>query len=84
MHRVALDYGTRWERELAVLTVAEAERALAEGEFPPGSMGPKIESAGRFVEGGGRAVITAPGRLRAAVDGEDGTWVVRDREAAPA
>jgi carbamate kinase len=85
VHRVALDYGTRWERELAVMTVADAERALAEGEFPPGSMGPKIESAGRFVEsGGGRAVITAPGRLRAAVAGQDGTWVVRDREASPA
>jgi carbamate kinase len=83
--RVALDYGTRWERELATITVADAERALAAGEFPPGSMGPKVESAGRFVEAGaGRAVITAPGRLRAAVNGEDGTWVVRDHEAAPA
>jgi carbamate kinase len=48
-------------------------------------MGPKVESAGRFVEAsGGRAMITAPGRLRAAVEGADGTWVVRDREAAPA
>jgi carbamate kinase len=83
--RVALDYGTRWERELAVITVADAERALADGEFPPGSMGPKVESAGRFVQGGrGRAVITAPGRRRAAVEGEDGTWVVHDPEAAPA
>ena len=83
--RVALDYGTRWERELATLTVADAERALADGEFPAGSMGPKIESARRFVEAGrGRAVITAPGRLVAAVDGEDGTWVVPDREAARA
>ena len=83
--RVALDYGTRWERELATITVADAERALAEGEFPPGSMGPKVESAGHFVEaGGGRAVITAPGRLRAAVEGDDGTWVVGDREAARA
>jgi carbamate kinase len=83
--RVALDFGTRWERALATITVADAERALAEGEFPPGSMGPKVESAGRFVEGGhGRAVITAPGRLRAAVEGEDGTWVVPDREAAQA
>jgi carbamate kinase len=83
--RVALDFGTRWERALATITVADAERALAEGEFPPGSMSPKVESAGRFVEGGrGRAVITAPGRLRAAVEGEDGTWVVPDREAAQA
>ncbi|HWM10272.1 MAG TPA: carbamate kinase, partial [Solirubrobacteraceae bacterium] len=81
--RVALDYGTRWERELSAITVAEAERAMADGEFPPGSMGPKIEAAGRFVgAGGGRAVITAPGRMLAAVAGEDGTWVVP--EAVPA
>ena len=47
-------------------------------------MGPKIESARRFVEGGGHAVITTPGHLRAAVDGEDGTWVVPDEEAVTA
>jgi carbamate kinase len=80
--RVALDYGTRWERELERITVSDAERALAEGEFPAGSMGPKIESARRFVEGGGHAVITTPGHLVAAVEGGDGTWVVPDREAA--
>ena len=78
--RVALDFGTRWERELAWLTVADALRGLEDGEFPAGSMGPKIESAGRFVEAGrGRAVITTAGRLAAAVDGEDGTWIVPRR-----
>jgi carbamate kinase len=82
--RVAIDYGTRWERELERITVSDAKRALAGGEFPPGSMGPKIESARRFVEGGGHAVITTPGHLRAAVDGEDGTWVVPDDEAVTA
>lgn len=82
--RVAIDYGTRWERELERITVSEAERALAEGEFPAGSMGPKIESARRFVDGGGSAVITSPGRLVAAVEGEDGTWVVPDHEAVSA
>jgi carbamate kinase len=82
--RVALDYGTRWERQLDRLTMSEAERALAEGEFPAGSMGPKIESARRFVAGGGSAVITSPGRLVAAVEGDDGTWVVPDREAISA
>jgi carbamate kinase len=82
--RVAIDYGTRWERELERITVADADRALAEGEFPPGSMGPKIESARHFVAGGGSAVITTPGHLRAAVEGEDGTWVVPDREAVSA
>jgi carbamate kinase len=82
--RVAIDYGTRWERELERITVSDAERALAAGEFPPGSMGPKIESARHFVEGGGTAVITTPGHLRAAVEGDDGTWVVPDEEAVSA
>jgi carbamate kinase len=83
--RVAVDFGTRWERELSRLTVSEALRGLADGEFPAGSMGPKIESAQRFVEGGrGRAVITTAGRLAAAVEGEDGTWVVADRAAVSA
>ena len=82
--RVAIDYGTRWERELERITVSDAVRALAEGEFPPGSMGPKIESARHFVDGGGSAVITTPGHLRAAVDGDDGTWVVPDEEAVSA
>jgi carbamate kinase len=83
--RVAVDFGTRWERELARLTVSEALRGLADGEFPAGSMGPKIESAQRFVEGGrGRAVITTAGRLAAAVAGEDGTWVVADRDVVSA
>jgi carbamate kinase len=78
--RVAVDFGTRWERELSRITVSEALRGLEEGEFPAGSMGPKIESASRFVQGGhGRAVITSAGRLAPAVAGEDGTWVVADR-----
>jgi carbamate kinase len=80
--RVALDFGTRWERELALLTIADALQGIEDGEFPAGSMGPKIEAAGRFVEGGrGRAVITTAGRLAAAVDGEDGTWIVPTRES---
>jgi len=81
--RVAVDFGTRWQRELSRITVSEALRGLADGEFPAGSMGPKIESAQRFVEAGrGRAVITTAARLAAAVDGEDGTWVVPDFKRA--
>jgi carbamate kinase len=83
--RVALDFGTRWERELAQITVADMMRGLADGEFPAGSMGPKLEAAGRFVAAGrGRAVITAVGHVAATVDGTDGTWVVRDDAAVRA
>jgi carbamate kinase len=81
--RVALDYGTRWERELSSLTVADAVRGLREGDFPAGSMGPKIESAERFVtESGGRALVTSADHLVAAVTGEDGTWIVPERMSA--
>jgi carbamate kinase len=82
--RVAVDFGTRWERELSRITVSEATRGLASGEFPAGSMGPKIEAAERFVEGGGRAVITAACHLLAAVSGEDGTWIVPDGDVVAA
>ena len=83
--RVAVDFGTRWERELAWLTVADALQGIEDGEFPAGSMGPKIEAAGQFVEGGrGRAVITTAGRLAAAVDGEDGTWILPGDSVVPA
>ena len=81
---MALDFGTRWERELATITVADAERALAEGEFPPGSMGPKVESAGHFVEAGGRPRGDhRPRAAAAAVEGDDGTWVVGRSRGGP-
>lgn len=79
--RVAIDFGTRWERELSRITVSDAVRGLAGGEFPAGSMGPKIESAERFVKAGGSsAVITAAGHVLSAVSGADGTWIVPDDE----
>ena len=79
--RVALDFGTRWERELARLTLSDAARGLADGEFPAGSMGPKLESAIRFVrDTGGRALVTSADRLVAALVGADGSWIVPDAE----
>lgn len=79
VERVAIDYGTRWQRDMARLTVTDAARLLAEGEFPPGSMGPKVESAVRFVTAGGRtALITSAGRLVDAVEGRGGTHIVAD------
>jgi len=78
--QVALDFGTRWQRNIGCLTVSQALRHLDEGEFPPGSMGPKIEAAAAFAAAGGRAVISSPDRLVAALDGQDGTWIVPDAE----
>ena len=51
--RVMLNYGTPEAEALHILSVREALRHLADGQFPPGSMGPKIEGACRFIAGGG-------------------------------
>ncbi len=76
--RVALDYGTPNQRDLSSLTIAEAERYLADGQFPAGSMGPKVKAATRFLQNGGReAIVTAPEALAAALTGTEGTRFVR-------
>lgn len=77
VERVSLDFGTPRERPLARMTVAEARAHMAEGQFPPGSMGPKVEAAAQFLEAGGReALITSLGRLGDALAGLTGTRVV--------
>lgn len=84
VRRVSIDFGTRWQRELPWSTASEARRHLAAGEFPPGSMGPKMEAAAAFAEAGGRAVITSAEHLVDAIAGRDGTWVVPDAEGPAA
>ncbi len=75
---VALDFGGANQRFLRRLGAAEARRRQQEGQFAPGSMGPKVEAALRFLEGGGqRAVICAVEEIAAAVAGEAGTEMVR-------
>ncbi len=62
--RVMLDYGGPRQAGLTTISADEAARYLAEGQFPPGSMGPKIEAALQFLaDGGGLAVITTPALL---------------------
>ncbi len=77
IERVCLDYGKPTQREAPVLTVDEARRHLAEGQFPPGSMGPKIRAAVEYIEAGGREVlITTAGHLRAALINRSGTKII--------
>ncbi len=66
--KVSIDYGRPTQREIDVMTVSEAKRWLAEGQFPPGSMGPKIASAIEYVEKGGReAIITRQENIGSAI-----------------
>lgn len=75
--RVAINFGRPDQRALDVIDVDEARRHLADGQFPPGSMGPKIEAALQYLEAGGKEVlITSPDRLAEALDGTTGTRVV--------
>ncbi|HEY3173553.1 MAG TPA: carbamate kinase [Thermoanaerobaculia bacterium] len=78
VERVSRDFGKPTETPLPRLDVATARTLLAQGQFPPGSMGPKIDAAIRFVEAGGREVlITRAECLSAALDGETGTVIWR-------
>ncbi len=70
----AIGYGTPQERFLGNLNLEEAERLLANGEFPAGSMGPKVKAAVRFIRNGGRrAAICDLESIAAAVDSKAGT-----------
>src|SRR3989454_1622480 len=76
--QVALDFGKPSQKFLDRLTVAEAKKHLADGQFPPGSMGPKIEAVIEFLEHGGQhAVITDLEHLVPAVAGKAGTQLGR-------
>lgn len=74
--KVAVRFGKPDQQDLDRITVEEARRHLAAGEFPPGSMGPKIEAAIAFLERDGReVVITSPDHLADAVAGRTGTHI---------
>ncbi len=74
---VALNYGAPDESAIHKMTMAEAERYMREGHFPPGSMLPKIQAALNFLKGGGREVIiTAPAFIKEAVVSGKGTHIV--------
>ncbi len=71
---VYLDFGKSGRRGLKKMNVRDARRYLEAGEFPPGSMGPKIEAAIEFIECGGKEVIiTSPETIESAMRGEGGT-----------
>ena len=74
--QVYVGFGTPDQRALADIRPTEARGYLEAGEFPAGSMGPKVESALQFLDGGGRrAVITSLPRLRDALAGRAGTSI---------
>jgi carbamate kinase len=77
VERVALDFGKPNERAIDRMSAAEARRHSADGQFPAGSMGPKILAALSYLERGGpRVLITSLERIEAALEGRAGTEIV--------
>jgi carbamate kinase len=77
--KVAVNFGKPNQTSLDTVTVSELKAYNAAGHFPPGSMGPKMDAAIGFIEGGGKRVVI--GLLNQAVDaleGRTGTHVVPD------
>lgn len=84
VERIALDWGTPHHRELTRLDAAEARRHLADGQFPEGSMGPKVRAALDFLAVGGRSVlVTSPAALGEALRGRAGTRIVPAPASVP-
>lgn len=77
--RVAINFGKPDQEDLDVVSVSQMKKYLEEGYFPAGSMGPKIEAAIKFIEGGGkRAIIGHLNEAMPAIRGESGTHILPD------
>ena len=85
--QVSIHFGRPEQKGIRVMDVEEARGHQASGEFPEGSMGPKIRAAVEFVRATGREVLITSGpRLKEALRGGAGTRIVpakrRRRRAA--
>lgn len=77
VEKVCINYRKPDEKQLDQVTIAQAEQYLQEGQFPEGSMAPKIRASIDFVRKGGRqAIITTLTSLDAAVNGQTGTAIM--------
>ncbi len=80
---VYLDYKKATQSPLHFVKADELRNYAVAGHFPPGNMGPKVESVLRFLaRGGHEAIITSPENLCRAVAGSAGTHVVSDEATA--
>jgi len=76
VEQVSIFYGTSKQKDLRKMSLDEAKRYLAEGHFPSGSMGPKIEASIKFLSSGGkRTIITSLEALDDAISNKRGTVI---------
>jgi carbamate kinase len=75
---VAINFGKKNQKNLTRVRLKEVKRYFEKGQFPPGSMGPKIKAASDFIENGGKEVIITTAKdLIKAIKGQSGTHIVR-------
>ena len=76
VEKLALNFGRADQKDLDSLSIEEAKRFLKEGQFPPGSMGPKVEAGVRFVESGDtKAIIASLNQAGQALERKAGTVI---------
>lgn len=76
---IAVDFNKPTQRILERVSLEEMRKHQADGQFPPGSMGPKVEAAIRFLEqGGNECIVTSAARLEAALLDRGGTRIFRE------
>ncbi|WP_203553517.1 carbamate kinase [Bacillus sp. B15-48] len=81
VEQVAINFGKPNQQNLFEMTIDEALQYMDEGQFPKGSMGPKIEAAILFLQKGGKnVIITSIDKLQDAIAGKTGTRVVANNE----
>jgi carbamate kinase len=72
--KVAINYKKPDQRYIDRISIEEAKEYMKQGQFPPGSMGPKVQAVINFLEKGGeRAIITSIEKIQDALDGKAGT-----------
>ena len=77
VEKVSINYRKENQEDLSELTVKEAEEYMAQGQFAPGSMLPKVESCLSFLKGNpnGCALITSLEKAKEALEGKTGTRI---------
>lgn len=79
--QVFINFGSKDQEALHTVSLREIKKFHKEGQFPLGSMGPKIEATIRFLEGGGEKVIISHLKdAMKALSGETGTHISADRD----
>jgi carbamate kinase len=74
--QVYIDFKKPTQRGIRNITSDELQELYNQGQFPAGSMGPKVESAIKFLkQGGKKCIITSYEYLPLALKGEAGTHI---------